>query len=72
MPRKKRAEGDKKPKRELPTITVRFPPRVKAVIAALAEEDLRSSAAWIEKSIIDKLKELGRYPTPSDDDIGKD
>jgi hypothetical protein len=45
---------------------------VKAVIAALAEEDLRSSAAWIEKSIIDKLKELGRYPTPSDDDIGKD
>lgn len=62
MARRKASEEGRKIKRDLPTLTIRFTPEVHKVIERLASAEDRSRALWVERLVIQKLRELGEYP----------
>lgn len=50
------------PKSQLPIIGVRFEPNIRKIIDKLAKDDMRPKSAWIEKIVIDYLKNIGEFP----------
>ena len=51
--------------------SVRFDPDVKKIVERQAKADMRSGAAWIEKTIIEHLREKGLL-APDDDQAESD
>jgi hypothetical protein len=48
--------------------SVRFDPDVKKVVERQAKADMRSGAAWIEKLVIDHLREKGLLKPNEDEE----